>query len=39
MASDLSRFVKAQQYDYDQALQEIRSGRKMVPGQWRFQNK
>ncbi len=34
MASDLSRFVKAQQYDYDQALQEIRSGRKRSHWMW-----
>ena len=34
MASDLSRFVKAQQYDYEQALQEIRSGRKRSHWMW-----
>ncbi|MBO5567719.1 MAG: DUF1810 domain-containing protein [Clostridia bacterium] len=34
MASDLSRFVKAQQYDYDQALREIRSGRKRSHWMW-----
>ena len=28
MASDLSRFVKAQEHDYAQALREIRAGRK-----------
>ena len=26
--ADLSRFLKAQEYDYDQALREIRAGRK-----------
>ena len=28
MPSDLSRFLKAQEYDYAQALKEIRDGRK-----------
>ena len=34
MAYDLSRFVKAQQYDYEQALKEIRSGRKRSHWMW-----
>ena len=34
MASNLSRFVKAQQYDYDQALREIQSGRKRSHWMW-----
>ena len=34
MASDLSRFVKAQEYDYAQALSEIRSGRKRSHWMW-----
>ncbi len=32
--ADLSRFVKAQEYDYDQALREIRSGRKRSHWMW-----
>ncbi len=32
--ADLSRFLKAQQYDYDQALKEIRSGRKRSHWMW-----
>ena len=32
--ADLSRFLKAQQYDYDQALREIRSGRKRSHWMW-----
>ncbi len=34
MASDLSRFLKAQEYDYEQALREIRSGRKRSHWMW-----
>ena len=34
MASDLSRFLKAQEYSYDQALQEIRAGRKRSHWMW-----
>ena len=34
MASDLSRFLKAQEYDYDRALLEIRSGRKRSHWMW-----
>ena len=34
MAYDLSRFVKAQQYDYEQALREIRAGRKRSHWMW-----
>ena len=32
--ADLSRFLKAQEYDYDQALREIRSGRKRSHWMW-----
>ena len=32
--ADLSRFLKAQQYDYDQALKEIRSSRKRSHWMW-----
>ena len=32
--ADLSRFIKAQQYDYDQALKEIRAGRKRSHWMW-----
>lgn len=34
MASDLSRFLKAQEYSYDQALREIRAGRKRSHWMW-----
>ncbi len=34
MAYDLSRFVKAQEYDYAQALREIRAGRKRSHWMW-----
>ena len=34
MASDLSRFLKAQEHDYAQALREIRSGRKRSHWMW-----
>ena len=34
MAADLSRFLKAQEYDYEQALREIRSGRKRSHWMW-----
>ena len=34
MASDLSRFLKAQEYDYSQALREIQSGRKHSHWMW-----
>ena len=34
MASDLSRFLKAQEYDYAQALREIRAGRKRSHWMW-----
>ena len=34
MASDLSRFLDAQRYDYDTALREIRSGRKRSHWMW-----
>ena len=34
MASDLSRFLKAQEHDYEQALHEIRSGRKRTHWMW-----
>ena len=34
MASDLSRFLKAQEHDYEQALREIRSGRKRTHWMW-----
>ena len=34
MASDLSRFVKAQEHDYAQALREIRAGRKRSHWMW-----
>ena len=34
MAYDLSRFLKAQEYDYEQALREIRSGRKRSHWMW-----
>ena len=34
MSSDLSRFLKAQDYDYDNALREIRSGRKRSHWMW-----
>ena len=33
-AAGLERFVKAQQYDYDTALREIRSGRKRSHWMW-----
>ena len=32
--SDLSRFIKAQKYDYEQALSEIRAGRKRSHWMW-----
>ena len=32
--ADLSRFLKAQEYDYDQALREIRAGRKRSHWMW-----
>ena len=34
MAADLSRFLKAQEHDYEQALREIRSGRKRTHWMW-----
>ena len=34
MADGLERFVKAQQYDYDTALREIRGGRKRSHWMW-----
>jgi uncharacterized protein (DUF1810 family) len=34
MANDLDRFLTAQQQDYDQALGEIRSGRKRTHWMW-----
>lgn len=34
MAPDLSRFLKAQEQDYEQALREIRSGRKRSHWMW-----
>ena len=34
MASDLSRFLKAQEHDYAQALREIRAGRKRSHWMW-----
>ena len=34
MASNLSRFLKAQEYDYPQALREIRAGRKRTHWMW-----
>ena len=34
MASDLSRFLKAQEHDYARALQEIQSGRKRSHWMW-----
>ena len=34
LSSDLSRFLKAQDYDYDNALREIRSGRKRSHWMW-----
>ena len=34
MASDLSRFLKAQEHDYARALSEIRSGRKRSHWMW-----
>ena len=34
MAPDLSRFLKAQEQDYGQALREIRSGRKRSHWMW-----
>ena len=34
MAADLSRFLKAQEHDYEQALSEIRSGRKSSHWMW-----
>ena len=34
MAADLSRFLKAQEHDYEQALKEIRSGRKRSHWMW-----
>ena len=34
MPSDLSRFLKAQEYDYAQALKEIRAGRKRSHWMW-----
>lgn len=34
MAADLSRFLKAQEHDYEQALSEIRSGRKRSHWMW-----
>ncbi|MEE3395499.1 MAG: DUF1810 family protein, partial [Candidatus Onthomonas sp.] len=32
--ADLTRFLKAQEYDYNRALQEIRSGRKRSHWMW-----
>ena len=32
--ADLSRFIKAQKYDYEQALSEIRAGRKRSHWMW-----
>ena len=34
MASDLSRFLKAQEHDYERALGEIRAGRKRSHWMW-----
>ena len=34
MAADLNRFLKAQEQDYEQALREIRSGRKRSHWMW-----
>ena len=34
MAADLSRFLKAQEQDYEQALSEIRAGRKRSHWMW-----
>ena len=34
MASDLSRFLKAQEHDYEHALGEIRAGRKRSHWMW-----
>ena len=34
MASDLSRFLKAQEHDYAQALREVRAGRKRSHWMW-----
>ena len=34
MAADLCRFLKAQEQDYEQALREIRSGRKRSHWMW-----
>ena len=34
MAAELSRFLKAQEQDYEQALREIRSGRKRSHWMW-----
>ncbi|MCR5136017.1 MAG: DUF1810 domain-containing protein [Oscillospiraceae bacterium] len=34
MSEDLSRFIKAQKYDYEQALSEIRAGRKRSHWMW-----
>ena len=34
MEADLSRFLKAQEQDYEQALREIRSGRKRSHWMW-----
>lgn len=34
MAADLSRFLKAQEQDYEQVLREIRSGRKRSHWMW-----
>ena len=34
MAADLGRFLKAQEQDYEQALREIRSGRKRSHWMW-----
>ena len=34
MAADLSRFLKAQEHDYEQALREIRSGKKRTHWMW-----
>ena len=34
MAADLSRFLKAQEQDYERALREIRSGRKRSHWMW-----
>ncbi len=32
--ADLSRFLKAQEYDYEQALKEVRAGRKRSHWMW-----